>query len=105
MAVKTDGTLWAWGANLNGRLGTGNTTNYSSPVQIGLLTDWKQVSSGGSHTVAVKTNGTLWAWGLNSEGRLGSGNTTTYSSPVQIGALTNWSSAYAGSEFSIFVSD
>ena len=39
-AIKTDGTLWTWGSGKNGGLGLGNTTNYSSPVQIGSLTTW-----------------------------------------------------------------
>lgn len=97
-AVKTDGTLWAWGRNDSGRLGLGDTTNRSSPVQVGVLTDWSQVSCGYNHTVAIKTNGTLWAWGSNiGSGALGLGNTTNQSSPVQIGLLTTWSTVSAGS--------
>jgi alpha-tubulin suppressor-like RCC1 family protein len=89
-AIKTDGTLWSWGYNPLGNTGHGDTTDRSSPVQVGSLTDWKFVCCGGYYTLAVKTNGTLWAWGYNANGRLGTGNTTTYSSPVQVGSLTNW---------------
>ncbi|MBP1672784.1 MAG: Regulator of chromosome condensation repeat [Bacteroidetes bacterium] len=28
VALKSDGTLWSWGSNMNGQLGTGNTVNY-----------------------------------------------------------------------------
>jgi len=87
--VKAAGSLWMWGANSFGRLGTGNTTNYSSPVQVGALTNWLYVSCGYS-TYAIKTDGTFWTWGYNAHGQLGTGNTTNYSSPVQVGALTNW---------------
>lgn len=46
VAIKTDGTLWGWGENTNGRFGTNNTTSYSSPVQVGSDTNWKQICSG-----------------------------------------------------------
>jgi alpha-tubulin suppressor-like RCC1 family protein len=105
-AIKTDGTLWAWGMNVVGQLGIGSTGNYvSTPVQVGALTNWKQVSSGSSdnnplelnhttsHTLAIKTDGTLWAvGGRNDWGQLGLGTTTNISTPVQIGTLTNWKS-------------
>ena len=54
MVAKTDGTLWGWGLNTNGQLGTGNTVNQSSPVQIGTLNKWKSVACGASHTIAFK---------------------------------------------------
>jgi len=90
VAVKTDGTLWSWGKNSNGQLGHGNTTNLSSPVQVGTLTDWAQAVSGGPTCAMIKTDGTLWTMGDNSRGVLGIGNLTSYSSPVQVGSLTDW---------------
>lgn len=97
LAIKTDGTLWGWGANANGQLGTGNTINRSSPVQIGALTNWAAVSGGSNnYSVAVKTDGTLWAWGDNNFGQLGTGNITSTSSPVQVGSATAWLSVAAG---------
>jgi alpha-tubulin suppressor-like RCC1 family protein len=97
-AVKTDGTLWAWGSNLNGRLGDGTVANRSSPVQIGALTNWLRVSAGGSATSAIKTDGTLWTWGDNLNAQLGQNIAITISrsSPVQVGAGTNWSATSAG---------
>jgi alpha-tubulin suppressor-like RCC1 family protein len=68
----------------------GNTTNYSSPIQLGALTTWLNVAAGYDGSLATKTDGTLWSWGKNTDGQLGLGNTTTYSSPVQVGALTTW---------------
>ena len=89
-AIKTDGTLWAWGYNAQGQLGLGNTTNYSSPKQVGLLTNWRDVFPGKKRTFAIKTDGTLWSWGYNIFGQLGLGNTTNYSSPKQVGSRTDW---------------
>jgi alpha-tubulin suppressor-like RCC1 family protein len=89
-AIKTDGTLWAWGRNANGQLGDNTTVDKSSPVQLGAQTDWAKVARQ-RFTVAVKTTGTLWAWGSNFGGALGLGDDVARSSPVQIGALTNWS--------------
>jgi len=91
LAIKTDGTLWAWGQSNLGQLGLGNTTAISSPAQVGALTNWLKVSAGYYTTLAVKTDGTLWMWGQNFFGNLGLGNRTNYSSPKQVGALTTWS--------------
>jgi alpha-tubulin suppressor-like RCC1 family protein len=91
-AIKTDGTLWTWGAGLFGALGQGNQADLSSPVQVGALTDWSKVSAGANICAAIKTDGTLWTWGFGNAGRLGLDDTVSRSSPVQVGALTNWSS-------------
>ena len=96
LAIKTDGSLWGWGINGNGQLGLGNTTNYSSPVQVGSLTNWNQVACGRYLTFAIKTDNSLWAWGSSPNGELGLGNTTNYSSPVQVGSLTNWKQVACG---------
>jgi alpha-tubulin suppressor-like RCC1 family protein len=99
-AVKTDGTAWSWGYNgpnfLLGLTGTGET-HYSSPVQIGDLTNWALIGGGYQHTLATKTDGTLWAWGKNTNGALGQGNTTgPIDSPVQVGSETYWVTPIAG---------
>jgi len=52
-AIKTDKTLWAWGGNLRGQLGLGNTADYFSPKQVGALANWTQVSNGGDTTIAT----------------------------------------------------
>ena len=88
--------LWSWGYYPFGQLGLGNTNAYSSPKQVGALTNWSSVSCGSYFTVSIKTDGTLWSWGYNYTGQLGLGNTTSYSSPKQVGALTNWLSVSCG---------
>ena len=88
LALKTDGTAWAWGDNGNGRLGLNNTTDYSSPKQIPGTT-WARVqTSSGRYSWGVKTDGTLWTWGQNDGGWLGHNNRTDYSSPKQVPGTT-----------------
>ena len=95
--IKTDGTLWAWGLNNYGELGTGNTTHYSSPVQVGGLSNWSKVRYNSyDGTIALKTDNTIWSWGRNNFGQLGVNDTTDRSSPTQIGVLTTWASIAAG---------
>ena len=102
--IKKDGTLWSWGDNTNGQVGNNSTTaTITSPIQIGVGTNWLKVSSGLGHTIAIKTDGTLWAWGLNSSGQLGDGTTDNKSSPIQIGSLTNWSEISCGSDYTMAV--
>lgn len=91
VALKTDGTLWAWGGNTYGNLGDGTTTDKSTPIQIGTETNWAKVCAGGYHTLAIKTDGTLWAWGRNDYGQLGDGTIINKSTPIQIGVLSDWS--------------
>jgi len=103
LAIKTDGTLWAWGNNYPGKLGLGNGATYSSPVQVGALTTWLKVSAGIYQSIAVKTDGTMWSWGSGAYGGLGLGNNTSRSSPTQIGSDTNWSSIAGGGYHSIAI--
>jgi len=86
--IKTDGTLYAWGANNKGQLGDGTTAAKSSPIQIPGTT-WANICVGEANVIATKTDGTLWSWGYNNNVQLGLNNKTTYSSPKQIPG-TNW---------------
>jgi alpha-tubulin suppressor-like RCC1 family protein len=101
LAIKTDGTLWAWGHNIYGQIGDNTTTHRSSPVQtVAGGTNWKQLGLiMGLSSYAIKTDGTLWSWGYNGFGQLGIGNTTHRSSPVQISSKSiNWKQVSGGSD-------
>ena len=86
-AIKTDGTLWAWGDNNYGLLGQNQApaqlAALSSPTQI-TGTTWANVHTNKQSIIAVKTDGSLWSWGYNGNGQLGIDNTTAYSSPTKI---------------------
>ena len=96
VAVKTDGSLWAWGYNNYGELGDGTTIDKNAPVRIGSDTNWSFVTAGTHHTMAVKDDGSLWAWGWNYSGQLGDGITTYKNIPTQIGTDTDWLIVTAG---------
>ncbi len=70
-ALKSDGTLWAWGGNFVGQLGNGTYTNTTIPVQVSGLISVTALGGRGYHNLAIKSDGTVWAWGWNSRGQLG----------------------------------
>ena len=90
LAIKNNGTVWAWGYNNYGQLGLGDTTNRVTPVQVTVLgNNVTTLTAGGWHTLALKGDGTAWAWGRNSDGQLGLGDTAVRSSPVQVSLNLN----------------
>jgi hypothetical protein len=104
LAKKTNGTLWAWGNGLSGKLGTNDQVYRSSPVQIGTNTNWNKFAIGINSSVATKTDGTLWTWGTGIYGALGNNNRNNdYFSPIQVGANQTWNDValYYQSVFSI----
>ncbi|MFZ4858387.1 MAG: LamG-like jellyroll fold domain-containing protein [Desulfuromonadaceae bacterium] len=103
VGLRGDGTLWAWGYNVNGQLGDTTTTNRNVPVQVGVDTDWDSIAAGYNHTLALKKNGTLWAWGYNSNGQLGEGTNQNRLAPVQIGSDTIWTKITGGGRHSLAV--
>lgn len=82
VALKTDGTLWAWGGNDYGQLGNGTLNSVSAPQQV--LDNVTAVSAGANATAAVRSDGTLWTWGDNLYGQLGDGTRDSMSAPHQV---------------------
>jgi alpha-tubulin suppressor-like RCC1 family protein len=96
IAIKTDGTLWAWGLNQKGELGNTWTDPVPEPTQANAATDWLMADAGAQFTTALKTNGTLWTWGQNESGELGIGppDTEPHTFPNIVGSAT-WIAASA----------
>jgi ELWxxDGT repeat protein len=104
LALKADGTLWAWGDNGNNRLGDTGSSRFT-PTQIGTASNWSDIATGGSHSLGLRTDGTMWAWGNNANGQLGDGTTTSRSTPAQIGSGNIWTAIAAGNTHSAAVKD
>jgi alpha-tubulin suppressor-like RCC1 family protein len=85
LALEDDGTVWAWGRNVEGQLGDGTTTQRTTPVQVPNLSGITAIAAGGYHALALQGDGGIvWAWGDNSEGQLGDGTTTNRSTPIRV---------------------
>jgi alpha-tubulin suppressor-like RCC1 family protein len=102
LAVKSDGTVWAWGGNEYGQLGDGSLDTSSVPVQVPGLSGVTQVTAGHDTGYALRSDGTVWAWGISQDGQLGTAVTGTSSPvPVQVAGLTGITQIAAGAYFSL----
>ncbi|MBV9895819.1 MAG: hypothetical protein JO020_16765, partial [Chloroflexi bacterium] len=101
LALKNDGTVWAWGGNWDGELGDGTTTNQSIPVQVQGLSGVTAIAAGRYFSLALKSDGTVWAWGDNESGQLGNGTNTNSLTPVQVQSLADVTQLKAGAYFGL----
>jgi alpha-tubulin suppressor-like RCC1 family protein len=84
VALKDDGSLWAWGDNAEGQCGGGDAEvgkNRNRPLQISIAKDFVAIDAGEAHTVAMKANGTIFAVGDNTLGQLCNGTNTAKAAP------------------------
>ena len=90
LALGSDGYVYAWGSNANGRLGDGTTTRRTTPVKVEKPTDapadftYVQVSAGCRHSLALGSDGKTYAWGYNYLGQLADGTETDQTTPVKV---------------------
>ena len=89
LALRRDGTVWAWGDNSSAQLGDGTRTNRVAPVQVHNLDSVIAISAGSRHSLALRSDGTVWAWG-------GTGEHIDHGLPVQVVGLSNVISIAAG---------
>ena len=92
-AIKSDGTLWAWGSNQNGQVGNGETSRWpvSRPTKIGESSEWARVVGGAGHAFGLRLDGSLWAWGRNDFGQLGDATRITPRTlPGRVGIANDW---------------
>ena len=81
IALKSDGSAWAWGGDDSGQLGDGASANRSFPAQITNLTRLTKIATGARHSLALNSEGTVWVWGCNTDGQLGNGTTNGLNFP------------------------
>ena len=99
--LKSDGTVWAWGANASGQLGDGTGIDKLTPVQVGGLSNVIAVAAGSFHTLALKSDGKVWAWGQNTYGQTGGKSTMDKLTPVQVSGLSGVVAIAAGEYHSL----
>jgi alpha-tubulin suppressor-like RCC1 family protein len=88
LALKNDGTVWAWGANGRGQLGNGSTNESSVAVKASGLSGIIAIAAAGENSIALKSDGSVWTWGDNTYGQIGVSSGDLSSVPVQVTVLT-----------------
>jgi len=103
LALKRDGTVWAWGDNSFGQLGNGTTMPSLVPVKVSSLTNVTAVAANSHFSFALRSDGTLWSWGANYFGQLGDGTGEQRTLPVRVVGLTSVRSVAAGWQHALAV--
>jgi ABC-type multidrug transport system ATPase subunit/alpha-tubulin suppressor-like RCC1 family protein len=102
LALKRDGTVWAFGENSDGQLGSGSTgAAQGTPTQVVDIKGAAAIDADGDRSYAALKDGTVWAWGVNTEGELGNGSTKGSPRPVRVSGLTGISALAAGSHHTL----
>jgi alpha-tubulin suppressor-like RCC1 family protein len=109
LALKDDGTVWAWGNNtsgqglrISGQLGTDEIPSSNTPVEVGDLPGGVEaIAAGSAHGLALKDDGIVWAWGNNNSGQLGDGTNATSTRPVQVSNLDGVKAIDGGGGYSL----
>jgi alpha-tubulin suppressor-like RCC1 family protein len=115
-ALLEDGSVVAWGSNVDGQLGNGpagangELGRYPkpsvTPVRVTGLSDVTQIEAGAKHALALRNDGTVWAWGTRDDGRLGDGQPKTLRpvsalAPVEVPGLDGITQVAAGTSFNL----
>jgi alpha-tubulin suppressor-like RCC1 family protein len=101
LALLTNGTVLAWGANEEGQLATGKTTRLTAPAAIKGLINVTAIAAGGEFALARLSNGTVMAWGAGTEGQLGDGKFGKSLSAIAVKGLSGVTAIAAGNEFAL----
>ena len=103
VALKSDGTMLAWGHNRFGQVGDGTTVQKNCPAAVKGISGVTGVSAGEAYTLALRKDGTVWCWGWNEKGELGAaaaGNSEDVVIPQKINGVNSAGECFAGSCFS-----
>jgi alpha-tubulin suppressor-like RCC1 family protein len=102
LALRSDGTVWAWGQGTHGELGDGTLSTSTTPVQVYGLSGVVAVAAGIKDSLALRSDGTVWDWGENQFGQFGNGTTAdSQPTPVQVRGLTGVTKIAAGGNFNL----
>ena len=104
LAVAADGTVYAWGLNNYGQLGSGTTQDSAGALQVAGLTGVAAVAAGDYTSLALLRDGTARAWGNNGYGQLGNNSTSSSSTPVAVTGLSSAVALAAGSYHALALS-
>jgi alpha-tubulin suppressor-like RCC1 family protein len=90
-AIDTQGQVWTWGANWNGRLGDGTTTSRYTPARVqrsstpgDYLNGIVSIAAAGGTLIAIDADSNAWTWGAGANGALGNGSTQDSPFPVHV---------------------
>lgn len=106
MLLRDDGTVWTFGSNETGQLGTGDIDNRGHLMQVSTetgLTHAIAIAAGWQHSLALDSNGDVWAWGNGEQGALGlgldpvaEGADPVYRVPARVESLSDMTAIFAG---------
>jgi alpha-tubulin suppressor-like RCC1 family protein len=94
--LRSDGTMWCWGWNRQGQVGSGDRVQRLSPSQVGPAKDWRKLTVGADFACGIRAGQSLWCWGGNRDRQLGLGGTHSHSVPKQTGKAIHWASVQGG---------
>jgi alpha-tubulin suppressor-like RCC1 family protein len=100
LALRSDGSVFAWGSDRDGQLGQGRQTYETRPGLVVRLGSVKAIGIGPNHSLAIRSDGNLWTWGSNGSGQLGDNSTAFRSEPVQARGISRVSAACGGESYS-----
>lgn len=94
LALTNEGDVFAWGQNNCGQIGSGTTTNQTTPKKIlyGHASKFphavaSRIVCGQTSSILVLDSGEVFGWGYNGNGQLGTGNAVNQLSPMRIASL------------------
>ncbi|WP_027086007.1 carboxypeptidase regulatory-like domain-containing protein [Cohnella panacarvi] len=102
LAIRRDGTVWAWGSNSSGQLGISSESPSTVPVQVPGLAGAIAVAAGNGYSLVLTDAGEVWAFGRNNSGELGEGTTMTRREPIRV-AISGATAIAAGESHSLAI--
>jgi alpha-tubulin suppressor-like RCC1 family protein len=97
MALKDDGTVWAWGVNIHGQLG-GGTKWDRDPLRVEGLDEVVAVTAGDRNGLAVRADGSVWAWGAGAQNYLGTGTYSAIAPPTMVMGISGVADVASGEQ-------